>query len=187
MVSTRNLDEHHIFHNVRVHASGAVFKVRAMIDTGTIFNLIAQDLVKEHDIPRDNKVPSLMAANKGRWCLYKWHQVAIKTYGYNDSWTSDAITIYGSNITGYKLMLGMLWIGKAKSAFNWDTNEISFTKKPWVNQDLTLCSKQEGKWAVSALYFLNSSKDAIDLKPPDVALVDAKKFHSICQAQGTQA
>ena len=78
-----------------------------MIDIGTIFNLIAQDLVKEHDIPGDNKMPSLMAANRDRLRLYKQHQVAIVTHGHNSSWTSDAITIYGSNITSCKLMLGM--------------------------------------------------------------------------------
>ena len=143
MVNARNSNKHHIIHNVRVHASGAAFKVRAMIDTGTIFNLIAQDLVKKHDISKDNKVPSLTAANRGRLRLYKQHQVAIETYGHNGSWTSDAITIYRSNITVCKLILVMPWNKKAKTAFNWDTDKISFTKGSWVNQDLTLRSKQE--------------------------------------------
>ena len=48
-----------------------VFKVQAMINTEMIFNLIAQNLVKEHDIPGNNKVLSLMAANEDRLCLYK--------------------------------------------------------------------------------------------------------------------
>ena len=187
MVNARNSDDHHIIHEVRVHASGSVFKVRAMIDTGTIFNLIAQDLVKEHDIPGDDEVPSLTAANGGGLRLYNRHQVAIETYGHNGSWTSDAITIFGANITGCKLMLGMPWIRKAKPAFNWDTDKISFTRGPWVDQDLTLRSKQEGKRAVSAPYLPSSSKDAADPKPPDVALVGAEEFHSICQAEGTQA
>ena len=85
MVNARNSNEHHIIYNVWVYASGAIFKVRAMIDTGTIFNLIAQDLVKEHDMLGDNKVPSLTAANGGRLCLYKQHQVAIEIYGHNGS------------------------------------------------------------------------------------------------------
>ena len=73
LVNARNSDEYHIFHKVRMHASGAVFKVWAMIDTGTIFNLIVQDLVKEHDIPGDNndKVSSLTTVNRGRLYLYK--------------------------------------------------------------------------------------------------------------------
>ena len=107
MVNARNSDKHYIFHKVRVHASSTVFKVQAMIDTRTIFNLIAQDLVKEHNMSGDNEVPSLTAANRGRLRLYKRHQVAIKTYEHNSSWISDAITIYGSIITGYKLMLGI--------------------------------------------------------------------------------
>ena len=41
MVNTRNLGDHYIIHDVRVHASGVVFQVWAMIDTQTIFNLIA--------------------------------------------------------------------------------------------------------------------------------------------------
>ena len=85
MMNTRNLDKHYIFHKVQVYISGAVFKVQAMINTGTIFNLIAQDLDKKHDIPGDNKVLSLTTANKGRLYFYKQHQVAIKTYGYNSS------------------------------------------------------------------------------------------------------
>ena len=85
MVNARNSDKHHIIHKVRVHASGTVFKVRAMIDTGMIFNLIAQDLIKEHDISRDNKMPSLTVANGGRLRFYKQYQVAIKTYRYNGS------------------------------------------------------------------------------------------------------
>ena len=85
IVNARNSGNHHIIHDVWVHASGAVFQVRAMINTGTIFNLIAQDLVKEHNIPGDNKLPSLMAANRGRLRLYKQHQVTIETYEYNGS------------------------------------------------------------------------------------------------------
>ena len=71
IVNAKNLDKHHIFYKVWVHASSAVFKVLAMIDTGTIFNLIAQDLVKEHHIPGNDKVSSLMVVNGGRLCLYK--------------------------------------------------------------------------------------------------------------------
>lgn len=81
-----------------------------MIDTGTIYNLIAQDLVKEHDIPGDDEIPSLTAVNGGKMRLSKCHHVAFKAYGHDGSWTSDGITIPGVNITGCKLMLGMpLW------------------------------------------------------------------------------
>ena len=71
MVNVRNLDEHYIFHNIQVHVSSMVFKVQAMINTRTIYNLIAQDLIKKYDIPEDNKVPSLIVANKNRLHLYK--------------------------------------------------------------------------------------------------------------------
>ena len=54
-----------------------------------------------------------------------------------------------------------------------------------MNQDLTLHSKQEGKWAVNTLYFLSSSKNTADSKPPNVAFVSTEKFHSIYQAKGT--
>ena len=107
IVNARNLDKHYIFHDVFVHASGAIFKIQAMTNIRTIYNLIAQDLVKEYDIPRDDEMLSLMAANGDRLHLYKQHQVAIKTYGHNSLWTSNAITIYRSNITSCKLMLGI--------------------------------------------------------------------------------
>ena len=44
-----------------------------MIDIGTIYNLIAQDLVKKHNIPGDNEMLFLMATNGGKLCLYKQH------------------------------------------------------------------------------------------------------------------
>lgn len=43
MVNMRNNShERYIFHDVRVHASGEIFTIRAMIDTEMIYNLIAQ-------------------------------------------------------------------------------------------------------------------------------------------------
>ena len=83
LINARNSDKHHIFYNIQVHASGMVFKVQAMINTETIYNLIAQILVKKHNIPRDDKISSLMAANEGKLRFYKQHRVTIKTYGYN--------------------------------------------------------------------------------------------------------
>ena len=71
MVNAKNLNKHHIFHNIQVYTSCMIFKFQAIINTGTIYNLIAQDLVKEHDIPADDKVSFLMAANRGRLHFYK--------------------------------------------------------------------------------------------------------------------
>ena len=84
-------------------------------------------------------------------------------------------------------MLDMPWIKKAKPVFNWDTNKISFTKEPWVNQDLILRSEQGSKRAINALYFSSSSKDTADPRPPDIAFVGAEGFHLICQVKDTQA
>ena len=56
-----------------------------MINTETIYNLIAQDLVKEYDNLGDNEVPSLMAVNGSKLHFYKQHQVIIETYGHNSS------------------------------------------------------------------------------------------------------
>ena len=81
----------------------------------------------------------------------------------------------------------MPWIKKARPAFNWDTDKISFTKRLLVNQNLILHSKQKNKWIVSALYLPNSFKDAADSKLPDIVFVGQKKFHSICPAKNTQA
>ena len=118
MVNARNSDKYHIFHNIWVYANGVVFKVQAMIDIRTIYNLIAQDLVNKYKIPGNNKMLSLMATTGDRLYLYKQYQVAIGTYEYNSLWTSDVITIYRSNITGCKLILGMPWIKKTRPAFN---------------------------------------------------------------------
>ena len=42
-----------------------------MINTKTIYNLITQNLVKKHNISRNNKVPSLIAANENKLRFYK--------------------------------------------------------------------------------------------------------------------
>ena len=90
-----------------MHASGTVFKVQAIINIETIYNLIAQNLVKKYNIFKNDKVLSLMAVNRSRLRLYKQYQVAIKTHEYEGLWISDAITIYEFNMTGCKLILSM--------------------------------------------------------------------------------
>ena len=62
-----------------------------MINIETIYNLIVQDLVKEHDIPRNNKILSLMATNEDKLYLYKQYQVAIETHKYDGSKTSTQL------------------------------------------------------------------------------------------------
>ena len=54
-----------------MHANNVIFKIQAMIDTKMIYNLIAQDLVKKHDILGNNKVLSLMTANRSKLRFYK--------------------------------------------------------------------------------------------------------------------
>ena len=56
-----------------------------MIDTEIIYNLIAQDLVKKHNITRDNEVLFLMVTNGGRLHLYKQYQVAIEIHEHDSS------------------------------------------------------------------------------------------------------
>ena len=84
-------------------------------------------------------------------------------------------------------MLNISWIKKARFAFDWDTDWISFIKKLAVYQDFTLCSKQEDKKAVSALYLSSSFKNTTDLEPLDIVSMSLKKFYSICQAKNILA
>ena len=73
----------YIFHKVRVHASGKIFKMQAIINTKTMFNLIVQDLVREYNILGDNKVPPFTAANRGKMRFYKQYHRAIEIYGHD--------------------------------------------------------------------------------------------------------
>lgn len=41
MVNLRSSDKLYIFHNIQIYANGKTFIVKAMIDTGIIYNLIA--------------------------------------------------------------------------------------------------------------------------------------------------
>lgn len=75
-----------------------------MINTGIIYNLIAQDLIKEYNIFKNNKVSSLTAAKRGKICFFKHYYVAIEAYEHNGLWTSDRITILNTNIIGRKLI-----------------------------------------------------------------------------------
>lgn len=59
--------------------------IKAMIDTKTIYNLIAQNLVKAYNIFENNKVLSFTAANGGKIRFFKHHYVAIEAYGHNSS------------------------------------------------------------------------------------------------------
>ena len=85
IVNAQNMGEEYIFHEVQVHANGKIFKVQAMIDTGTIFNLLTEDLISEYNILMENKVPFFTAANRSKMHLYKQSHVAIKTHGHDGS------------------------------------------------------------------------------------------------------
>lgn len=56
-----------------------------MIDTKTIYNLIAQNLVKAYNIFGNNKVLFFTGANGGKIRFFKHHYVAIEAYGHNSS------------------------------------------------------------------------------------------------------
>ena len=71
IVNAKNLDKYCIFYDIQVYANNIVLKVWAIINIKTIYNLIAPNLIKEYNIPRDNKILSLMAANRGKIYLYK--------------------------------------------------------------------------------------------------------------------
>lgn len=157
-----------------------------MINTKTIYNLITQDLIKKYNIPGDNKVLSLTATNKNKMRLFKYHHIIIKAYRHDGLWTSDGITILSANIISYKLILGIPWIKKTKLAFDWDKNRISFAKRPMLPQELILQSKQENKWAISALYLLNSFKSAVHSKSSNITLMGLEKFHLIYKTKGIQ-
>lgn len=102
-----NLYKWYIFHDFWIYASDKIFIIKAMINTKTIYNLIAKNLIKKYNIFGDYKVLSLMGANIDKIRLFKHYYMVIKAYKHDNLWTLDEITILSANIIGYKLILSI--------------------------------------------------------------------------------
>ena len=79
-----------------------------MIDCGSPFSMMSQDIIAWHGIP-GNKTDILPAydLNGNRIQLYQCHQMAVGAIGTDETSTLDAVTVFGANITGYNLILGL--------------------------------------------------------------------------------
>ena len=82
-----------------------------MIDSGSPFNLLSQKIIAKHGISRDSKnIPPAQNLNKGGITLYQWHQMTVEITTDNNLQALDAVTIYGANIVGCNMILGILWL-----------------------------------------------------------------------------
>ena len=90
------------------------FKRRALIDCGSLFNLISQSIIERYGIERsNNSVPLTKNLNGKGIKLFWWHCIAVKAKGNNEFQSIDAVNVYKANITGCKLILGLDWLSKA--------------------------------------------------------------------------
>ena len=82
-----------------------------MIDYGSLYNLILQQLIKHYRLPgSDNSILPAQDLNSGKITLYKRHRMTIEMLGKDTSSSLNAVNVFGANITSCDMILGMTWL-----------------------------------------------------------------------------
>lgn len=150
----------HLFHQFTVYAGPEVFPARAMIDSETVWNLIAQDVVKQHGLPGDDNLPN------GRKSLggfpiqpYQCHNLILKSKDKNGQPSMAAISVIGADFTGCDVILGIPWLQTVKPTIKWEDGESDFPKPDFPALPTRGKRKKERKRNVSAHNKSSSTKN----------------------------
>ena len=180
----------HLFHNVQLYGGSSSLALRAMIDSGSPFNLLSQDLIVWHQILGDSTdIPPARDLNGAGICLFQRHKMAVATRRIDNVPTLDAIDVFGANIAGCKLILGLPWLRTAQPQIGWYENTVSFAhqeEEPFSEEAAAIRSQVIGVHNVNAPSTPSSSGDDSD-SAPVVACVSLVELAEICDTEGTEA
>lgn len=103
---------HHLFHEFTIHSNSTVFPARAMIDSGTTWNLVSQDVVKQRGLIGDDNLPHNRKALGNMNVpirLYQRHDMVLEAKDRNGQPSLlAAVSVIGADFTGCDLIVGML-------------------------------------------------------------------------------
>ena len=182
--------DHHLFRRAILYSGGRKLKLHAMIDSGLPYNLISQDIIARVGLPGDDQnIPSAQDLNGGGIRLYRRHHMAVEMMGTDNTATLDAAKIYGANITGCKLILGLPWLRKAEPSIKWLTNVVLFKAnaiKPVSQEAAAIRAQTTGVRDVSAALLPDTPQESSNSSPA-IACVGIEEMASICHREGLEA
>ena len=105
-----------------------------MINSGSIWNLFAQSLVKEYNIPRDNNLPPGLKTLSGHLLrIFQRHNILMQIRDTQSKILVKQQEFFGVNMASYDMILGLLWLIVSKAYVEWEIGEFYFfSDKPFA-------------------------------------------------------
>ena len=123
----KDMPYHHLFHNFTAYTNLEVFQAQAMIDSGTTWNLILQNVVKQHGLVGDNNLPhKLKVLGNFKIQMYQYHNMVIQAQDKYDHQAITVILIIDANFTSCNLILKISWLQAAKPMIKWEDENLTF-------------------------------------------------------------
>ena len=156
-----------------------------MIDSGTTWYLILQNVVKQHRLVEDdNLLWELKVLGNFKIWIYQCHNMVLQTWDKHDHQAMTVVVIIGTNFTDCNLILKIPWLQAAKPTIKWEDENFTFPE-PDGKLPVRTRPKKIQKPKVSARR--KSSCSSANTQPLDIAMVSLEKLTAICEAEGLDA
>ena len=153
-----------------------------MIDSGITWNLISQDMVKQHGLVGDNNLPrELKALGNFKIYMYQCHNMVLQARDKHGCQAMTFVSIISANFTGCNLILEISWLQAAKSTIKWEDENLTFLEP---DGDLPTRTKPKKVRKPKVSVRRKSSRSSADTQPLDIAMVGLEELAAICKTEG---
>lgn len=117
----------HIFTKVIIFIGANMPHARAIIDSGSTWNLISQITVRENAIPGDDNLPAGLKTLGGNSLrIYQHHRIPISVQDYYNIESLLHHDIFGADMQNCEMILGLPWLRKVNPGVNWKEDIFAF-------------------------------------------------------------
>ena len=104
--------------------------IKVLVDSGSVWNIILQDIVKQFQLRRSNKVPSgLKVIDGGQLRIHQAHILSVNISDLEGFTSSLNILFLAADIVGCNMIFGKEWLDQAKPMINWGLDTFFFRLK----------------------------------------------------------